>query len=420
VGESPSVFVMDFPNDFTVVDWILGIWSVGHAFVAIVIWIPIDAEYKRCATNLLYKMFLHIHRRPFLFISSNAALVALTIYLAQAAYSNNYADVWARVIISGFVLFCALHVQPLVRELVTLGPIRYLEREQSLRHVQIINYQPPPNFPFGYVLGTLEWIVDADFTGIENLDPSNPGLFVANHQNYCFEVPMLVNKIYQSKKGMYIRGLADHFHFGIPMYSSVLRYVGAVDGTRSNVDCLMESRQNVLVYPGGASEVMKHSSVPKYTLLWKERLGFARLAIKHGHPIVPVASIGVEDALITLFDVPLGFYRKGLSFPIPGPLWPHRLQKIYYWIGEPIPTTKYNGEWEKDEYTREVRDAAKAAVEAGIRFLQEKQANDPHRYRFPVLNDVVTFVQNRLFPKAFGAPKLDPKRPHSERERKES
>ena len=34
----------------------------------------------------------------------------------------------------------------------------------------------------------------------------------------------------------------------------------------------------------------------KYQLIWKERLGFAKLAIEYGYPIIPFAAVGAGDA----------------------------------------------------------------------------------------------------------------------------
>jgi hypothetical protein len=42
--------------------------------------------------------------------------------------------------------------------------------------------------------------------------------------------------------------------------------------------------------PGGAGEVFKGRG-QDYKLLWKERLGFARMAIEFGYPIVPFAAV---------------------------------------------------------------------------------------------------------------------------------
>jgi 1-acyl-sn-glycerol-3-phosphate acyltransferase len=191
-------------------------------------------------------------------------------------------------------------------------------------------------------------------------------------------MPSFVSGLYL-EKDVYVRGLADHFHFCSP-HGSVLKSFGAVDGTRANVDCLMDAKQNVLVYPGGGQEVLKNSSVPKYSLLWKERLGFARLAIKHGYPIIPCASVGVEDMIDIMADINLESCRKGHFLPIPGPINPIRLQKLYFWVGGPIPTAQYKGDWKNDTFAREVRDRTKVAVEKGIQSLQEKQQTDPDRF----------------------------------------
>ena len=76
-----------------------------------------------------------------------------------------------------------------------------------------------------------------------------------------------------------MRGLADHTHWMGP-HGPLLRQCGAVDGSRPNVDLLMANKENVLVYPGGGQEILKPKKTMKYELMWKERLGFARMAIK--------------------------------------------------------------------------------------------------------------------------------------------
>lgn len=112
--------------------------------------------------------------------------------------------------------------------------------------------------------------------------------------------------------------------------------------------------------------------------MWKGRLGFARMAIKHKYPIIPCAAVGTEDMLETIMDIPIEFARKGQYIPIAFPNG--KVQKVYFWFGEPITTSEYNGDYQKTEYAREVRDKVKAAVEAGMKQLQERQETDPDRY----------------------------------------
>jgi len=57
----------------------------------------------------------------------------------------------------------------------------------------------------------------------------------------------------------------------------------------------MGERATVLVFPGGAPEVNKRRG-EKYQLMWKERIGFARLAIQYSYPIVPFAAVGAEES----------------------------------------------------------------------------------------------------------------------------
>jgi len=112
--------------------------------------------------------------------------------------------------------------------------------------------------------------------------------------------------------------------------------------------------------------------------MWKQRVGFAKLAIQHRYTIVPCCTVGTEDMLSILQDIPLGWFRKDMSLPIIKPPPPNKLQKVYIWFGEPIPTGKYNGE--ADKYAEEVRDLTRDSILKGIAEMQERQKNDPERY----------------------------------------
>ena len=52
-----------------------------------------------------------------------------------------------------------------------------------------------------------------------------------------------------------------------------------------------------------------------YRLVWKQRTGFARLAIEHGYDIIPFGSVGPDEAFDILFDANdvMGF-RSGTSW----------------------------------------------------------------------------------------------------------
>jgi hypothetical protein len=118
--------------------------------------------------------------------------------------------------------------------------------------------------------------------GIENIGDSGV-LLVGNHTIYGFlDLPLMMAELWKRDR-VTVRGLGEHAHYAIPVWRDVLAMCGMVRGTRDNVRALMRDKQNVLVFPGGAREVNKRKG-ETYQLMWKERLGFARLAIEHAAP----------------------------------------------------------------------------------------------------------------------------------------
>src|SRR5690606_34893851 len=107
------------------------------------------------------------------------------------------------------------------------------------------------------------------------------------------DAPLLVERIYRQTR-RFPRPLADHMHYAVPVWRDFLHRFGAVDGTRDNCDALMQAGQSVLVFPGGGREVAKRKG-EAYELIWKERLGFVRMAIRHGYSITPFGAVGAEE-----------------------------------------------------------------------------------------------------------------------------
>jgi len=205
-----------------------------------------------------------------------------------------------------------------------------------------------------------------------------PLFFVSNHCLLGLEMPLLMNEL--NDRNIKVRGLGDFGHWLLPGWRHLLELFGAVPGSRENVKAMFNACQDLLVYPGGGHEVMKHSSVPRYQLLWKERLGFARCAIESGATIVPCCSVGTEDMLHTVADVPADMIRKGLSVPLSVPT--STPERVHFWFGEPIRTD--GGDFGTDPsdtaMALKLRDITKASVEEGITLLQKKQAGDPLRF----------------------------------------
>jgi 1-acyl-sn-glycerol-3-phosphate acyltransferase len=221
--------------------------------------------------------------------------------------------------------------------------------------------------------------------------PTDGSLLVGNHTIYGFlDLPFMMAEIWKRRR-LAIRGLGEHAHYAVPIWRELLGTGGMVRGTRDNVRALMRDRQTILVFPGGAREVNKRRG-QQYQLLWRERIGFARLAIEHGYPVVPFAAVGVDDMLDVIVDqnTPIyaqlaGLYEKLMGFPTPpvvrgiGPTPIPRLDRLYFWFAEPIDSTSFGGDFDDTAAARALRDEVKQAILAGIQFLRDERDQDPNR-----------------------------------------
>jgi len=220
-----------------------------------------------------------------------------------------------------------------------------------------------------------------------NVVPNDrPLLFVGNHTLYgIVDIPHLMVALWR-RRGIKLRSLGDHAHFKVPVWRRVMREAGVVDGTRDNCAEAFRQRQCVLVFPGGARESFKGRD-ERYSLIWGERLGFARMAIRHGVTIVPFAAIGADDAFRLAMDRDelkesrLGSMLSRLGVkddylvPLPSHLVPTP-RKLYFRFLPPIPTRDM-GELDEDVAAQQLRDRTRTAVAGGIEALRRLRRSDP-------------------------------------------
>ena len=241
------------------------------------------------------------------------------------------------------------------------------------------------------VLEPLSRVTQPKVYGIESV-PDGGSLLVGNHTIYGFmDLPFMMAELWKRRR-LAVRGLGEHAHYSVPVWRDLLALCGMVRGTRDNVRALMRDGQTVLVFPGGAREVNKRRG-EKYRLMWKERLGFARLAIEHGYPVVPFAAVGAEemhDIVVDANNPVLATITRAVEKLARLPLEPSvvrgvgltplpRPERLYFWFGEPIDTTRFGGLHEDEGAARALRDEVREAVEGGIQFLLSERERDPHR-----------------------------------------
>lgn len=233
-------------------------------------------------------------------------------------------------------------------------------------------------------LKRLRYISKPVLTGAENIS-DGPVLFIANHATMAVDVgvaqPMLSDAC-----DRVVRGMNDRMFYKNPRVRKwMINSAGGVMGHPDIGAALFEAGKDVLVFPGGAHEANKSLDL-RYTVQWKQRTGFVRLAAQHGVPIVPVGIVGpdewygrymdrdeVRGSVLGRMLVRAGVSEEYLNSdalpPIPrgfmGTMLP-KPKRVFMHIAEPISTERFKGKKISQADQNKVRDQAKASLEDAI------------------------------------------------------
>ncbi|WP_233560280.1 alpha/beta fold hydrolase [Oleomonas cavernae] len=209
------------------------------------------------------------------------------------------------------------------------------------------------------------------------------------------DAPLMIEHLY-TQYGVILRGLGDRGHFKVPYWGELLVRHGMVLGSPEVCSALMQAGQHILVFPGGAREVMRRKG-EAYKLIWKQRTGFARLAIEHGYDIIPFGVVGPDESYRILFDANdmtrpgwrqgllersgLMKYTRGGDFLPPavlglGPTLIPRPQRYYFGFGPRIPTEAAKGRQDDKDTVWALREQVAAAVESQIERLKQYREQD--------------------------------------------
>ena len=174
--------------------------------------------------------------------------------------------------------------------------------------------------------------------GLENVPDSGRVLVVGNHSGQLpfdaamVEVALLIDK----DPPRVARALVDTWVPTLPFVSSFMARCGQIVGTPENCRRLLGAEEALLVFPEGTRGLNKP---------WSQRyrlqdfgLGFMRLALENGAPIVPLGVVGAEEQAPALFDLkPLARLLAFPHFPITPTILPFPLPSRYrLWFGEPL------------------------------------------------------------------------------------
>lgn len=211
--------------------------------------------------------------------------------------------------------------------------------------------------------------IGASFRGLE-LVPPGGALIVGNHA-FGWDIALPMAAIAEAT-GRRVWALGEHLWWKVPFVRRAAAAVGTVDGTNENVDALLSAGELVFVMPGGLREAVKPREL-RYRLLWGQRFGFVRAALRNRVPLVPLAGLGADD----LFDFVGDAFARGASLglaglPIPKPRygipWIRR-HRLEYEVGAPVVPRLFDGEAEAEgvlRIRREIRGALEELIDEGL------------------------------------------------------
>src|SRR3954453_8548521 len=142
----------------------------------------------------------------------------------------------------------------------------------------------------------------AEVRGIENIPAEGPVLLVGNHSGGTLIADTFVfSAAFYEHFGpsRTFHQLAHDLVFRVPGARALVGRWGTVPASPENMQRALERDAALLVYPGGDWETYR-PSWESAKIDFAGRKGFARLALEHNVPVVPVVSIGGQETALFL------------------------------------------------------------------------------------------------------------------------
>ncbi|CAF3092634.1 unnamed protein product [Rotaria sp. Silwood2] len=171
--------------------------------------------------------------------------------------------------------------------------------------------------------------------GLENIPTQGPVLIIFYHGALPIDFYYLFAKIwlYRNRR---VRVVADKFVFKIPGLATLLEALEIQPSTSAMCRLMLEEGHVLAIAPGGVREALFGDQ--NYQLIWKERKGFAKVAIDAKVPIIPMFTKNCREAVraMTLGRRLLSYIYEKTRLPLV-PIYGIFPVKLITYLGEPIP-----------------------------------------------------------------------------------
>ena len=142
-----------------------------------------------------------------------------------------------------------------------------------------------------------------EWEGFEKIPRQGGGLIVANHAGAIPpDAPSIMHGI-EKELGRPVYGLADEMFKRVPFVNLAWSRLGGVQAHPDNAYRLLREQQHLItVFPEGTKGPGKTFD-QRYQLRRFGRGGFVQIAMRAGVPIIPMAVVGAEETMPTLFKI---------------------------------------------------------------------------------------------------------------------
>lgn len=135
-----------------------------------------------------------------------------------------------------------------------------------------------------------------EIEGLENL-PDGGALIVYYHGTLPVDLYYFIARVYLLKNRL-VQTVADRFLFNIPGWNIISEGIKVIPGTVNTCCQIVESGNLLAVSPGGVYEALFGDQ--SYPIMWKSRVGFAKVALQAKVPIIPMFTENVREAFRTM------------------------------------------------------------------------------------------------------------------------
>lgn len=152
--------------------------------------------------------------------------------------------------------------------------------------------------------------------------------------------------------------VSDQFLHKLPFYEASRTIQNCVEGSREECIRVLKGGNSLLIAPGGSYEAMFGSN--RYELLWRNRVGFAKIAQEAKVDIIPIFTRNIQEAFRPVPFCQSFMKKLYLKTRIPlTPMFGGFPVKLRTFIGDPIKVKPYQT---PEEIRSEVENKIKSLI----------------------------------------------------------